>query len=233
MKRQFDPALTELMDRPQPVSRELESDLDNLRQLNRFFGSHALIRRFLRHWIKTGESKRVLDLATASGDIPRVIADHARRVGAVIQIDAIDQQESTLEVARQLSQDYPEITYHCADVLQFGGKSAYDIVLCSLALHHFNEEDAARLLQRCLELTTRFVLVSDLRRGFLATVGVSVLTTLFFRDQMTRYDARLSAQRAFSFGELRALGRKAGWKHFHHRRFRFARQAIWFDRREA
>ena len=31
MKRQFDPAEPELMDRPQPVSAELESDLHNLR----------------------------------------------------------------------------------------------------------------------------------------------------------------------------------------------------------
>ncbi len=38
MKRQFDPAEPELMDRPQPVSAELERDLKNLRQLNRWFG---------------------------------------------------------------------------------------------------------------------------------------------------------------------------------------------------
>jgi hypothetical protein len=37
MKRQFDPAEPELMDLPQPVSNELEVDLQNLRQLNRFF----------------------------------------------------------------------------------------------------------------------------------------------------------------------------------------------------
>ena len=46
MKRQFDPAEPELMDRPQPISPELESDLHNLRQLNRYFGSYALVRSF-------------------------------------------------------------------------------------------------------------------------------------------------------------------------------------------
>jgi len=35
VKRQFDPALPELMDRPQPVTRELERDLANLRSVNR------------------------------------------------------------------------------------------------------------------------------------------------------------------------------------------------------
>ncbi len=232
MKRQFDPAAPELMDRPQPVSAELKSDLRNLRQLNRYFGSYALVRRFLREWIHEGQTAHVLDLATGSGDIPRLIADHTRRVGAIARIDAIDQQAATIEIARQLSEDYPEINYHETDVFEWGKPGVYDIVFCSLALHHFTEGDAVGLLRHCRDLTRRFVLVSDLRRGLLATVGVYLLTAIFFREPMTRYDARVSAQRAFSFRELHALAQRAGWQKFHHRRFRFARQAIWIDLQE-
>src|ERR1700704_5739966 len=101
MKRHFDPAEPELMDRPQPVSTELENDLRNLRQLNRYFGSYAVVRRFVRRWIQPGDRLRIVDLATGSGDIPRLIADYARKVGAKVQIDAIDQQASTLEIARK------------------------------------------------------------------------------------------------------------------------------------
>jgi hypothetical protein len=71
--------------------------------------------------------------------------------------------------------------------------------------------------------------VADLRRGFLATIGVRVLTTLLFREPMTRTDARLSAARAFSFRELKTLAERAGWKNFGHRNFAFARQAIWME----
>ena len=229
MKRQFDPAEPELMDRPQPVSAELESDLHNLRQLNRFFGSYALVRRFLRKWIRPRETLRVLDLATGSGDIPRLIADYTRQIGVSAQIDAVDQQAATVEIAQKLSRDYPEIAFRQADVFEWGEPRAYDIVLCSLALHHFTEEDAVRLLRHCRELTRRFVLVSDLRRGLFTTIGVYLLTAILFRDPMTRYDGRVSAARAFSFRELHALAQRAGWGKFHHRRFRFARQAIWLD----
>jgi 2-polyprenyl-3-methyl-5-hydroxy-6-metoxy-1,4-benzoquinol methylase len=232
MKRQFNPAEPELMDRPQPVSPELESDLRNLRQLNRYFGSHTLVRRFLRKWLHPGQTVRVLDLATGSGDIPRLIARHARRIGAKAQIDAVDQQVATIEIARQLSANYPEITFHQADVFEWGELHSYGIVLCSLALHHFTDEDAVRLLRRCLELTQRYALISDLRRGLFATIGVYLLTAFLFRDPMTRYDGRVSAARAFSFRELHALAQRAGWKKFHHRCFRFARQAVWLDLRE-
>jgi hypothetical protein len=49
---------------------------------------------------------------------------------------------------------------------------------------------------------------------------------------MTRNDGRLSAARAFSFHEFRRLAERAGWRNFGHRKFRFARQAIWLEYRE-
>lgn len=227
MKRQFDSAEPELMDRPQPVSAELDVDLRNLRKLNRYFGSYALVLHFLRRWIGPGASLNVLDLATGSGDIPRLLIDYARSHGATVHVTAVDQQQSTLEIARGLSAGYPEIEYVQADVRSFGRAASFDLVICSLALHHFSEEDAVRLLARARELSRRYVLVADLRRGLLASAGVYLLTALFFREPMTRTDGRLSAARAFSFGELRSLAQRAGWENFAHRTFRFARQAIW------
>lgn len=227
MKRNFDPAILELMDRPQPVSAELERDLEQLRKLNRWFGSYRLVSIFMRRWILPGAQMRVVDLGTGSGDIPRLLVDHACRVGARIEVDAVDQQAATLEIARSLSADYPEISYHAANILEWNSAQAYDLTLCSLVLHHFSDDDAVKLLRRCRELSKRFVLVSDLRRGFLLQAGVYMLTAVIFREPMTRFDARLSAQRAFSFSEMRELAIEAGWKDFGRKRFRYGRQAIW------
>ena len=230
MKRSFDPAELEMMDRPQPVSPELQRDLLNLRQLNRYLGSYRLIWKFIGRWIKPGEHVSIVDLATGSGDIPRFIVNHARKIGARVEIDALDHQAATLEIARDLSRAYPEIAYLEGNILDWNAPRPYDIVLCSLVLHHFSDADAVRVLQRCRELSRRFVLVSDLRRGFLLTTGVYLLTSLIFREPMTRYDARLSVARAFSFDELRELAQKAGWRNFGHKKFRFGRQAIWLEK---
>jgi 2-polyprenyl-3-methyl-5-hydroxy-6-metoxy-1,4-benzoquinol methylase len=229
MKRSFDPAILEMMDRPQPVSHELERDLQRIRQLNRWFGSYRLVLGFMRRWIKRGAHTRIVDLATGSGDIPRLIADYARRIGAQVEIDALDRQPVTLEIARKLSTGYPEISYHEANIIEWNSVETYDVVLCTLALHHFSDEDAVSVLRRCRELSRKFVLVSDLRRGFLLRVGVYLLTALIFREPMTRFDARLSAQRAFSFAEMRDLAVRAGWENFGREKFRFARQAIWLE----
>jgi SAM-dependent methyltransferase len=229
MKRRFDPAVLEMMDRPQPFSDELDRDLQRLRQLNRSFGSYSLVLRFIRNWIRPGDKLRVVDLATGSGDIPRLIVDYAREVGAKIEIDALDRQPATLEIARKLSADYPEISYREANILEWNAVDAYDISLCTLALHHFSNQNAVQLLRRCRDLSKRFVLVSDLRRSFFLLGSVYVLTTVIFREPMTRYDARLSAIRSFSFSEMRDLGVRAGWENFGHKQFRFARQAIWLE----
>jgi 2-polyprenyl-3-methyl-5-hydroxy-6-metoxy-1,4-benzoquinol methylase len=229
MKREFDPATLELMDRPQPVSAELERDLHNLRQLNRWFGSYSLISSFLRRCIQPGARLRIADLATGSADIPRLIADHARNVGAEVSIDAVDQQSATLEIAKKLSATYPNISFLNENILEWQASEPYDIVFCTLVLHHFSEEDAVRVLRRCRELSRKFVLVSDLRRGWLGALGVNLLTATIFREPMTRFDARLSMARAFSFSELEDLANRAGWINFGHRSFRFARQAIWLQ----
>jgi 2-polyprenyl-3-methyl-5-hydroxy-6-metoxy-1,4-benzoquinol methylase len=227
MKRRFDPAELELMDRPQPVSAELERDLENLRELNRWFGSYALISIFLSRWIKRGDRLRIVDLATGSGDLPRLIAEYSRKIGAELQIDALDAQSATLEIAKKLSANYPEINFIETNILEWNPPEAYDLVFCTLALHHFSNDDAVRLLQRCRELSRKFVLVSDLRRGWLATAGVYLLTATIFREPMTKYDGRLSAARAFSFSEMNYLAQRAGWQNFRQKAFPFARQAIW------
>jgi 2-polyprenyl-3-methyl-5-hydroxy-6-metoxy-1,4-benzoquinol methylase len=230
MKRSFDPAVLEMMDRPQPVSAELERDLERIRELNRWFGSYGLVLGFIRRWIRPADKLRIVDLATGSGDIPRLIVDYARQVNANVKIDALDWQSATLEIAAKLSVSYPEISYREANILEWNSVEAYDIVLCTLALHHFSNQDAVRILHRCREVSNRFVLVSDLRRSFWLIAGIYILTTLVFREPMTRYDARLSVLRAFSFSEMRDLAQDAGWRSFKHAKFRFSRQAIWLEK---
>jgi 2-polyprenyl-3-methyl-5-hydroxy-6-metoxy-1,4-benzoquinol methylase len=229
VKRQFDPALPELMDRPQRVTRELERDLANLRSFNRWFGSYRLVRHFLRRWFCPNGKARILDVATGSGDIPRLIVDHARRQNVSVQIDAIDQQESTIEIARDLSAAYPEIDFSCANLFEWNPAEGYDIVLCSLTLHHFTNDDAVRALQKIRELSTARILVADLRRARWLTIAVYLVTAMIYRDAMTKTDARLSAARAFSLVELRELAERAGWTNFGHQKFAVGRQAIWID----
>jgi 2-polyprenyl-3-methyl-5-hydroxy-6-metoxy-1,4-benzoquinol methylase len=234
MRRAFDEAKPELLDTRQPVNRKLEASLESLRVLNKYFGAYSLVRHFMRQWLETGRTYRMLDLATGFGDIPRMIVTWARRHGVSVKIDAVDRQPATLEIARRASTGYPEIHYIRADARNYCDAITYDVVCCSLALHHFSEMDALKVLRRACELSHDKVLVSDLERTWLTWACVQAVTTVAARDEMTRHDARVSVRRAFSYRELGDLAQQAGWRNFGHARFVPARQAIWMcSRHEA
>ena len=228
-ERTFDAAERELMDEDQPVSPELISDLQNLQRLNRWFGSYTLIDHFLQRWLRPGNRVSLLDLCTATADIPRYIVDWGRARAIAIRIDAVDFQASTLGLAEAQCAAYPEIRLICADVTRFRPDTAYDYVFCSLALHHFNDADAVALLRRARTFAQKGVLIADIERSDLSIVGIYLLTELVFRQPMTRHDARLSMRRAFAGTEFRALAAQAGWQYFGYRRFPVARQAIWLE----
>jgi SAM-dependent methyltransferase len=227
--RKFDDTTIEMMDRPQPVSAELLSDLENLRQLNRHFGSYRLIRHFLRRWFIPGSSLHLIDLCTGFGDIPRFVIDWCRAHDVRARITAVDFQPATLDLARERSRSYPEITFAVSDVLSFALPSPVDFAFCSLALHHFPDEAAVQLLRQARSMARKGVLIADLERSDLGMAGIYLLTTCIYRAPMTRFDARLSIRRAFSFPEMRRLASAAGWPRFGHRRYPVCRQAIWLE----
>jgi SAM-dependent methyltransferase len=229
MPREFDPSQPELMDIPQGDSHELRTDLANLVSLNRHFGSHRLLLQFAKKWLKRGGQYRVLDLATGAADLPRELVRWARRNQVSLSVDAVDAQGATLHIAKESSFAFPEIRFFEADIRSFEPGITYDLVLCSLALHHFSEEDAICVLARCRTLSHRWSLVADLERSLFASVGIWALTATAYREAMTQHDARVSAKRAFYKAEFGSMAVAAGWEGFGYQRFLFARQAVWLE----
>lgn len=242
MKREFDQAQPELMDQAELIdgkpSAELERDLANLRWLNRHFGAISLLHRFLNRWLlptihdPRQPRLRVLDLATGEGDLPRELVTWCRKRGIPVSVDAVDANAATLAVARGRSAEFPEITFHEADIRTWesGKQTSWDLVLCSLALHHFSSADAVRILRHAHQLSSRHLLVADLKRSRMGALGIWLLTAIFLREPMTVHDARLSIRRAFSRAELALLARDAGWGSFKQASFPVTRQAIWIDK---
>lgn len=225
-RRDFDPDTPELMDVASEADAVLQADLRNLRDLNRWFGSYHIVRHYLNRWVQPGSSHRFLDLCTGSGDIPRVIVDWCRVRQVNVSIVALDFQDATLSVARSLSKNYPEIDYQQSDVTQLKAAPVYSGVFCSLALHHFSQNDAVALLAAMRQASHGFVMAADLERSRFTWWGVRLITSTIFREPMTVHDALLSVRRAFSFAEFTQLAVAAGWVSPEQRRFIYGRQVL-------
>ncbi len=86
----------------------------------------------------------------------------------------------------------------------------YDVVMCSLFLHHLGEEEAVGFLRWAAATAAHQVLVNDLERSgpglALAHVAVRLLTT----SDVVHVDGPRSVESAFTMAEARALAERAG-----------------------
>jgi SAM-dependent methyltransferase len=207
----------ELMDLPPEAygADELAGSLADLRVVNRYLGDQRALLKHLFALNAGAAAFSVLDIATGSADLPIAIADRARKKGIEVAITAVDINEQTVEVARKRTANYPEIAVQVVDGLSlpFPDKS-FDFVLCCKTTHHLTDEDVVRLLKEMFRVARRGYLVIDLRRSWIAYALIILLTRIFTRNRLTRYDGPLSVLKAFTPRELAELASRAGASDF-------------------
>jgi ubiquinone/menaquinone biosynthesis C-methylase UbiE len=214
--RKFDPNEPELMDRPDVNKKWLREELETLERLNRL-GGHGLMLKYMEYLLgsKKANSLRVLDLATGAADVPRAIVAWARKSGTRIQVTAVDGNEEVLRSAREWCRDWPEIHLERCDLLEIPyERESFDIVLCSLALHHFTDENAVRILRKMNEIARIGFALNDLQRNWLTIWTSELLARTVMRSPIVRNDGPQSFRAAFTVRELRGMAEEAGMKNF-------------------
>lgn len=216
--RQFNPNILEMMDRPDADPTILRDDLENLRTINRFFGGLSAVGKNIIPLIEKVEPEkeiRVLDLATGSADHPLSLVDLAKRLRRSVHITAVDRNPVMLQIARERTEDIASIIVEEQDLLNptYEDKS-FDIVLCSLALHHFSHTDAVTILREMNRLSRVGFIVNDLNRTWLGAWTAWLYTHLTTRNPMTNFDSHLSVLRAFTPDEMKEMAEEAAIRTF-------------------
>jgi SAM-dependent methyltransferase len=98
----------------------------------------------------------------------------------------------------------------CADGLRlpFADKSV-DIVMCSQVLHHFAGKKALTLLREMDRVARIRVIVSDLRRSWIAAAGLWLASFPLRFHAVSRHDGVVSVMRGFTVEELTDTVRRA------------------------
>jgi ubiquinone/menaquinone biosynthesis C-methylase UbiE len=203
------------MDEPGQDAAELARSLADLRGVNRWLGGTRIVLHHLSRLIARDADRtwRILDVGTGSADIPLAIARWARARGVAVELVATDLHPTTLDVARTRIAGHPNLRAEAADALDLRYPDAsFDVVLCSTALHHFNErDDVLRVLREMDRVARVGGIVNDLRRSRPALVGANLLAATVWRTHpVTRHDGPLSVRRSFTPAELRELAAAAG-----------------------
>jgi SAM-dependent methyltransferase len=203
----------ELMDQPGLPQDDHKQALAGLARLNWFSGSSRILWPPLHKLaqLEAGRTLKVLDLACGGGDVTVALANRARRQGCDIDFVGCDASEVALSVGRKNAKEFGKsVTFFQADVLKTELPAGFDIVICSLFMHHLTDADAEELLRRMGRAAGKLVLVNDLvrgRRGYLLALLASHLLT---RSSIVRADGPSSVGGAFVPAEALALAMRAG-----------------------
>jgi SAM-dependent methyltransferase len=80
--------------------------------------------------------------------------------------------------------------------------ASIDVVTCSQLLHHFADDEIAVVLRELDRVSRGWVVVSDLRRSWLAAWGFWLLSWPLGFHRVTRHDGFVSVLRGFTVDEL-------------------------------
>ena len=203
----------ELMDQPGLGEPLHCAALAGLGRINRFSGSGRILWKRSNAGLRpTRPHLRLLDLASGGGDVAIDVARRAARAGARVLVDGCDVSPFAVRdaTARASERQVENVQFFRQDVLNAPLPDGYDVVMCSLFLHHLPEETAAALLGKMAAAAQRLVLVNDLCRstvGYgLARLGCRFLT----RSPIVHVDGPRSVQSAFSMKEIREVARQGG-----------------------
>lgn len=205
---------TEILDNPDCELNVLKENLKDIAKFNSFLRTRNAVLKYIRLIIQlkklTGKIK-ILDLCCGSADIPVFITDWARKEKIEIEILAIDISEEIIKIAREEVINYPEIKALTGDAFNLPyNENCFNIVICSQAFHHFNDEDCKKLLKVMYKLCNDGVVVNDLRRAWFNYFGAKILGGIWNLNYMSRNDAPISVLRAFTKEEFTELGKAVG-----------------------
>jgi 2-polyprenyl-3-methyl-5-hydroxy-6-metoxy-1,4-benzoquinol methylase len=203
----------EIMDQPGLDRERHYQALRGLERINFLSGSARILWPPIRELTqRTGAAPlRLLDIATGAGDVPLRLWHLGRRAGLPLEVHGCDlSPQAVAYAAHKARRAGAPVRFFVWNALQDPLPQSFDIVTCSLFLHHLAEDQALILLRRMSQLAGRLVLVNDLLRSWAGFLMAYVGTRLLSTSRVVHTDGPRSVEAAFNPEEVLALARQAG-----------------------
>ena len=195
--------------------------LKELKIINHWLGGNQVTIRGFQKLLKqsllnpTDSNITVADLGSGGGDMMVEIVKWSRKKGLNLQLTGIDANQAIIDYARENTTAFSEISYQPLDVFseEFKG-GTYDIVTCTLFAHHFTDDQLIELFRNLRSQVRIGMVINDLHRHWLAYYSIKLLTRLFSKSYMVKYDAPLSVARSFRKRDWHKIFKNAGIKQY-------------------
>jgi SAM-dependent methyltransferase len=189
----------EILDDPQVDAELMRRSMKDVERANVLFGGRRAAIAELQPVFATltGEAT-LLDVGTGRGDIAVAAKRFAKKNGLELHTFGIDISAPLVSAADGGSDS---IVRGDALKLPFRDKS-FDVVLASQLLHHFRADAADAVVREMNRVARRRVVISDLRRSFVAAAGLWIGSFPLRFHPVSRHDGVVSVMRGFLPREL-------------------------------
>ena len=208
----------EIMDDFSLHGRELRAALDQIARINQLLGGNKVTLSGIKEILKRVDTSQpivIADIGCGNGDMLRMLAAYGLKYNLNFKLIGIDANAFTINYAKTLSNEYPNIQYVCLDIFSEDfAKISYDIVLCTLTLHHFSNEQILNIIAIFNNNVSMGIVVNDLQRSRLAYNLFEIICTIFNLSKMSRDDGLVSILRGFKKNELEEFSKKLNLKNY-------------------
>lgn len=203
----------EVMDSPDLPADRLTATLDGLSLVNAVTLSQRIIWPDIKATLarNPGRPVRILDVACGGGDFLIRLHKRARRRSLPLVLSGCDISPVAVEHARHTAQNAgTEIEFFQHDATRDPLPENYDMILCSLFLHHLDEPEAIAFLKDATAKAKDRVVVHDLIRSPLSYWFARIGTRFLLLNDICRDDGARSVEGAFTREEAKQLAHDAG-----------------------
>lgn len=201
----------EIMDDMDYSGDILHDSLDKLAKINQWLGGNIVTINGLKKVLKNVNKSKIItiiDLGCGSGDMLREVSKFGKKNGYQFQLIGIDANKHTVNYAEELSKNYTNIEFKALNIFSEDFKNIkYDLVLGTLFLHHFKEEELVSFLKPMLKKAKLGLIINDLHRHKLAYYLFKLLCVTI-KNKTIIEDGLTSVLRGFKSGELKAISQQ-------------------------
>lgn len=222
---------SEIMDDFELKGAELRKTLKDLENINTSLGGNQVTVSGVKKLLSGSNDKepiRIADIGCGNGAMLRKLSKWADKNEYGVKLIGIDANPYSIEIAEELSEGYPEISFFNLNIFSEEFKlMKFDIILCTLTLHHFRDQQIIVLLKQLVQQSTKGIVINDLHRSSLAYILFKLFCAVFVNNEIARKDGLTSILRGFKKRDLEKYRKKVAVRnHFIHWKWAFRYQWI-------
>ena len=197
---------SEIMDDFELQGEELGRTLNDLDNINSWLGGNKITIKGVEKILRKGSAKKpisIADIGCGNGAILRKLADWGTENRYSFELVGIDANTHAIAIGEKLSADYPEITFRSLNIFSEEFKELkFDIILCTLTLHHFKDPEIIDLLNQLISQSNKGIIINDLHRSSAAYILFKAFCGVFVNNEIARKDGLISILRGFKRSDL-------------------------------